>query len=422
MVVVRPFAALRPTSGLADKVAVLPMGMMNSEEARRMAAGNPYSFLHIDKAEIDLPPEQYGVLSGSDVYPDEIYDLASANLRRFEDEGTLHQDETPMFYIYRQQMADRVQTGLVVCASVDDYINNNIKKHEFTRASKEASCIRLMDRCNAHTGPIFLAYQGREEITGLISDWADTHQPVYDFTTANDVTHIVWVVDDMAVTAALIEAFAAVETLYVADGHHRAASSVEVAKLRRSENPQYDGSEGFNYFLATLFPADELRIMDYNRVVRDLNGMSEEAFLARLAEVCDIEPYLCDSCPRPQSSHTISMCLASGWYMLTVREGVFDPSDIMGRLDVSILQNSVLAPILGVGDPRTDERIDFVGGNRGLGELERRVQNGWAVAFAMYPPSIDDLMQIADNGDIMPPKSTWFEPKLLSGLFIHKFD
>ncbi len=419
MVIVRPFAALRPASGLAEKVAVLPMGMMNSEEARQMAAGNPYSFLHIDKAEIDLPSD-IGVLSGTDIYPDDVCDRAADNLHRFEVEGTLQQDNRPMLYIYRQQMNGRTQTGLVVCAAIDDYINNNIKKHEFTRAAKEASCIRLIDRCNANTGPIFLAYQGREDISMLMSGWMTGNVPVYDFVTANGVLHTVWVIDDEAVVAGLIEAFASVETLYIADGHHRAASAVQVGQMRRRDNPQYDGTEEFNFFLATLFPAEELAIMDYNRVVHDLNGLSEEEFLTRLADVFEVEPWRGDGCPRPQARHTITMRLASGWYLLGVREGIFDPDDMMGRLDVSILQNNVLGPILGIADPRTDKRIDFVGGNRGLGELERRVQNGWAAAFAMFPTSMDDLMAIADSGDVMPPKSTWFEPKLLSGLFIHK--
>lgn len=425
MVVIRPFAALRPAKDLAEQVVVLPMGMMNSEEARAMAAGNPYSFLYIDKAEIDLPEEHLGVLSGADVYPDVVCDRAAANLRRFEEDGIMQLDERPMFYIYRQHMGNRTQTGLVVCASIDDYLENNIKPHEFTRAAKEESCIRLIDRCDANTGPIFLAYKKRDEINEIVAAWMADHQPVYDFRTesaAEDrVEHTIWTVDDDEVLGRLVEAFAAVPSLYVADGHHRAASAVQVGVRRRQQNPKYSGAEEYNYFLATLFPADELRIMDYNRVVKDLNGMNEAEFLAKLTEVFEVRPWLGEGCPRPEAQHQMTLRLASGWYLLQVRAEDFDPTDIMGRLDVSILQKCVMEPILGIADPRTDHRIDFVGGNCGLEELERRVESGWAAAFAMYPPCMEDLMTIADGGDVMPPKSTWFEPKLLSGLFVHKF-
>jgi uncharacterized protein (DUF1015 family) len=413
MVKVREFAAIRPARELADKVAALPYDVMNSEEAREMVVGNPCSFLHVDKAEIDLPPE-------TDLYSDEVYAKAASNLEQFIKDGVLQADDKPCLYIYRQEMDGRKQTGLVACASVDDYQNNSIKKHEFTRADKEADRIRHVDECNANTGPIFLTYRDRAEISSVVNAWVAGHAPVYDFVAEDGVGHTVWVIDDSDVIAKLTAAFDAVDALYIADGHHRAASAVRVAEKRRREFPDYDGTEEFNFFLSVIFPASELAIMDYNRVLKDLNGLSEEEFLNRLSACFDIEKYAGEGLPKPSAKHTMSLLLSSGWYKLSVKDGVFDPADPVDRLDVSILQKNVLDAILGIKDPRTDKRIDFVGGIRGLGELVRRVEGGWAAAVAMYPTGLDDLMAIADSGQVMPPKSTWFEPKLRSGLFIHK--
>lgn len=412
MAIFKPFAALRPIPEYASRVAALPYDVMNSDEARVAVKGNPYSFLHIDKAEIDLPET-------TDIYAAEVYEKAAENLKKYETDGICKTDEAPCFYIYRQIMNGREQTGLVGCACVDDYINNNIKKHELTRADKEADRIRHVDICDANTGPIFLCYRDSKGITEII-DAYKKNTPVYDFVTDDGITNTVWVIDDAAVCAQLSALLKESGDFYIADGHHRCASAVNVAKKRREQNPNYDGTEEFNYFLAVLFPAESLEIMDYNRVVKDLNGNSEEEFIEKISKdftVCDTD----SKCAyHPKEKHTFGMYLNGKWYKLTAKDGTFDESDPVGRLDVSILQNNLLTPVLGIGDPRTDKRIDFIGGIRGLGELERLVDNGMKVAFSMYPTTLDDLMSIADAGLTMPPKSTWFEPKLLSGLFIHK--
>lgn len=412
MVKIRPFAALRPRADLADKVAALPYDVMNSEEAREMIKGNPYSFLHVDKAEIDLDP-------AVDLYADEVYAKAAANLRQMAADGVLVED-TPSLYIYAQTMDGRRQVGLVACTAVDDYQQDNIKKHEFTRADKEADRIRHVDECDANTGPIFLTYRDDEVISAEIAAWIAANAPVYDFVAEDGVGHTVWHINDAEVVAKLTAAFGNVPALYIADGHHRAASAVRVAERRRAAHPDYTGEEEFNWFLSVIFPAGELAIMDYNRVIHDLNGMTEDEFLAKLGEVFDITPIAEGACPKPTAKHHCSLYLPGRWYDLAVKDGVFDEADPVARLDVSILQTNVLDKLLGIADPRTDKRIDFVGGIRGLGELEARVADGWAAAFAMYPTGLDDLMAIADSGMVMPPKSTWFEPKLRSGLFIHK--
>lgn len=412
MVKIRPFAALRPRADLADKVAALPYDVMNSEEAREMVKGNPYSFLHVDKAEIDLDP-------AVDLYADEVYAKAAANLRQMAADGVLVED-TPSLYIYAQTMDGRRQVGLVACTAVDDYQQDNIKKHEFTRADKEADRIRHVDECDANTGPIFLTYRDDEVISAEIAAWIAANAPVYDFVAEDGVGHTVWHINDAEVVAKLTAAFGNVPALYIADGHHRAASAVRVAERRRAAHPDYTGEEEFNWFLSVIFPAGELAIMDYNRVIHDLNGMTEDEFLAKLGEVFDITPIAEGACPKPTAKHHCSLYLPGRWYDLAVKDGVFDEADPVARLDVSILQTNVLDKLLGIADPRTDKRIDFVGGIRGLGELEARVADGWAAAFAMYPTGLDDLMAIADSGMVMPPKSTWFEPKLRSGLFIHK--
>lgn len=412
MAVVRPFMAVRPTKELASKVAALPYDVMDSDEAREMVKGNPYSFLHVDKAEIDLDPS-------IDLYDKRVYEKARENLNRMMEEGIFIQDEKPYFYIYQQIMDGRVQTGLVACTSIDDYMNDIIKKHEHTRAEKEQDRINHVDYCDANTGPIFLTYRVKPEIDEIVKGWIKK-EPLYDFVSEDGVAHRVWLIDDEDIINRLSDLFKAVDYLYIADGHHRCASAVKVGQMRRAANPAYTGEEEFNYFLSVIFPDIDLYIMDYNRVVKDLNGYSTEEFLNKIGEKFVVQsaeqsPY------KPEAKHTFGMYLEGKWYKLTAKEGTFNPHDPVDRLDVSILQNNLLAPILGITDPRTDKRIDFVGGIRGLKELERRVASGeMKIAFSMYPTTIDDLMDIADAGKVMPPKSTWFEPKLRSGIFIHK--
>ncbi len=412
MAIFKPFKALRPTKEYASKVAALPYDVMNSEEAKEIVKGNPYSFLHIDKAEIDLPEGTY-------LYSDEVYAKAKENLDKSEAGGIMVTDDTPYFYIYRQIMNGREQTGLVGCAWVDDYIENRIKKHELTRADKEADRIRHVDTCNANTGPIFLCYKSKDEIAEIINKYkADA--PEYDFVTDDGITNTVWVINNTEDCARLSALLAEAGDFYIADGHHRCASAVNVAKKRRENNPCFNGTEEFNFFLAVLFPADELEIMDYNRVVKDLNSNSEEEFIAKISESFIVEDAPCNGAYHPEEKHNFGMYLNNKWYKLTAKDGTFDPKNPVDQLDVSILQKNLLTPILAIGDPRTDKRIDFIGGIRGLKELERLVDNGFKVAFSMYPTTLEDLMSIADANMIMPPKSTWFEPKLLSGLFIHK--
>lgn len=412
MAVIRKFKAIRPTSKMAEAVAALPYDVVNSEEAREMTKDKPYSFLHVDKAEIDLPV-------GTDIYSPQVYAKAKENLDKLVSDGILVQDNKPMLYVYELTMDGRSQTGLVACTSIDEYLNGIIKKHELTREDKEQDRIRHVDICNANTGPIFLAYRTVDEISAIIEN-VKKNAPVYDFTAEDGIKHRAWVIDDDETANKLIELFKAVPNLYIADGHHRNASAAKVGLKRRAEHPDYTGDEEFNYYLAVIFPSDQLKIMDYNRVVKDLNGMTSEEFMNKLAEKFDIHE--ADGRAKPEKQYDFGMYLDKKWYMLTAKENL-RVNDAVAGLDVSILQDNVLIPILGIGDIRTDKRIDFVGGIRGLGELERRVDSGeMKVAFAMYPTSIDQLMTIADENKIMPPKSTWFEPKLRSGLFIHSLD
>ena len=413
MSVVKAFKAVRPTRELAEKVAALPYDVMNSEEAKKMVEGNPLSFLHVDKAEIDLP-------EGTDLYSEQVYLKARANLDALENDGVCRTDEKNCFYIYRQIMNGRSQTGLVGCASIDDYMNNIIKKHEFTRADKEADRIRHVDYCDANTGPIFLTYRKNDALSDIINAWKDSHSPVYDFVTVDGIANTVWVVDCDETNAKLSALFEGTDYLYIADGHHRCASAVRVGQKRREQYPDFNGNEEFNFFLAVAFPENELEIMDYNRVIKDLNGLSPEELFEKLGEKFTLEAYNGEGQYKPEAKHTFGMYLDGKWYKLTAKEGTFDEKDPVDRLDVSIMQNNCITPIFGISDPRTDKRIDFVGGIRGLSELERRCKNDMRIAFSMYPTSLEDLMAIADAGEVMPPKSTWFEPKLLSGLFIHK--
>ena len=409
MAVFRSFRAFRPSADKQALIPALPYDVMNGDEAREMVRDNPFSFLHVDKAEIDLP-------LGTDIYDDAVYEKARENLLNLENTGALVQDKVNCFYIYRQVMNGRAQTGIAGCASIDDYMNNVIKKHEHTLAKKEVDHIRHVDTCNANTGPIFLTYRKNNRINDIVNDWADSHEPVYNFT-ADNVLQTVWVVDDGAVVSELSRLFESVPSMYIADGHHRCASAVRVGQMRREAKADYTGEEEFNFFLAVAFPDDQLEIMDYNRVVRDLNGLSVDKFIESLSDSFVVTKQ--SGRFKPQKKHTFGMLIKNQWYSLEARDKIINNLDPVKRLDVSILQDNVLAPILNITNPKNDERIDFIGGIRGLGELEKRTGSDMELAFAMYPTTVDDLMAIADAGLIMPPKSTWFEPKLLSGLFIH---
>ena len=413
MATIRPFMAIRPASNYAKDVAALPYDVMNSEEAREMVKDKPWSFLHVDKAEVDLPV-------GTDIYSDEVYQKAKENLENMIGHGVIGQDLLPNLYIYRLPMNGKSQTGLVCCTSVDEYIDGTIKKHELTRADKEADRIRHVDYCDANTGPIFLTYRKNEAISTIVNAFKENNAPVYDFITEDGITNTVWVIDDKKITDTLCTEFGKIDYLYIADGHHRCASAVKVGQKRREANPDYTGNEEFNFFLAVAFPEDELEIMDYNRVMKDLNGYSEEEFITKLSEKFTVEAYEGEGQYKPEKKHTFGMYLGKKWDKVTAKEGTFNADDPVEGLDVSILQNNCITPIFGISDPRTDKRIDFVGGIRGLGELERRCKADMRIAFSMYPTSLTELMDIADAGKVMPPKSTWFEPKLLSGLFIHK--
>ena len=414
MATVRPFKGIRPIKELASKIAALPYDVMNSEEAREMVKGNPYSFLHVDRAEIDLDPS-------IDVHDTKVYEKARDNLNKMISDGEYMQDENPCLYIYRQTMNGRAQTGLVFCASIDEYINNTIKKHEFTRADKEQDRINHVDYCNANTGPIFLTYKEHDIASAIINAWTSSNEkrePVYDFVSEDGIGHTVWVIDNPIIVDEIVDMFKEVENLYIADGHHRSASAVKVGIKRRQENPNYTGEEEFNYFLAVAFPDNDLMVMDYNRVVKDLNGLTVDELIKKLEEkfvVTESKEQV-----KPSKKHTFGMFVEDKWYLLEAKDGIYNAEDPIDSLDVAILQNNVLTPILGIEDVRTSDRIDFIGGIRGIGELEKRVNSDMKIAFSMYPTEVHDIMNVADIGEVMPPKSTWFEPKLRSGLFIHK--
>ena len=412
MSIVRPFRAVRPSKEYAQRVISLPYDVMNRTEAKKMAENNPYSFLNICRSEICLP---------DDVSPYErsVYERAKQNIRDYLDKGVFIREDKPVFYIYSQEMNGMVQTGLVATVSIDEYENDKIRKHELTRVEKEQDRINHFDVCNANTEPVFLTYRDEEEISRITESWIKNKNAEYDFTTDDGIKHRLWVVTDEDVISRLSDLFKDVDALYIADGHHRSASAFKVGKKRREENPDYKGDEEFNFFEAVIFPAGELNIFDYNRVVKDLNGLTDEEFLSNIKENFSVEEKGSEEY-RPESKHDFGMFLGGRWYKLTAKQGSFDESDPIKSLDVSILQENLLSPVLGIQDPRTDKRIDFVGGIRGLKELERRVNEDMKVAFAVHPVSIEDLLKVSDEGMIMPPKSTWFEPKLGSGLFIHE--
>ena len=406
---IKPFRGIRPAQGLADQIAALPYDVYNREEAREEALSHPLSFLNIDRPEVHFPPQQ-------DMFAPEVYRKAHDLLWEMVEKGEFVQDETPCYYLYELTMNGRSQTGIVACASIDDYQTGVIKKHENTRAQMEQDRICHVDTCNAQTGPIFLAYRKDPCLQAAVSRAKET-SPLFDFTTEDGVTHRGWIIRDQREIEGIEEAFQNIDRIYIADGHHRAASAVKVGLKRRAAHPDYDGTEEFNYFLSVLFPDEELMIMDYNRVVRDLNGLTTEQFLEAVGEKCQIFPL--KNASSPEQKGQVSMYLEGRWYLLKFKPEYLSEDPVEG-LDVSALQREILAPILNIRDPKQDERIDFVGGIRGLRELERLADGDWAVAFAMYPTSIGELFAVAARGELMPPKSTWFEPKLRSGLFIHE--
>lgn len=409
MAVVKPFKCVRPNTEVVSRVAALPYDVYNRKEACEVVAKEPLSFLKIDRAETQFSDDV-------STYDDRVYAKAKEMLDAEIADGTFVVDDVASYFVYELTMDGRAQTGIVACSSIDDYQNGIIKKHENTREEKELDRIRHVDTTNAQTGPIFLAYRENPVITKVVNK-AKEGAPLYDFVADDDVRHAVWMISDPAEVKTLEEAFASIPNTYIADGHHRCASAVKVGLKRRQENPNYDGTEEFNFFLSVLFPDEQLYIMDYNRVVKDLNGLSKEDFLKAVGEKYDVEfkgsePF------KPVNKGEVGMYLADGWYALKAKPELLSDDPVKG-LDVSILQDNVLGPILGIGDPRTDSRIDFIGGIRGLKELEKRVASDMTVGFAMHPTSIQELFDVADANRLMPPKSTWFEPKLRSGVFIH---
>lgn len=411
MAQIKPFSAVRPAGQtLCETIAALPYDVYNEKEARAYVSKHPKSFLAIDRAETQFD-------EGVDMYSVPVYEKARDLLWDGINNGDFMTDEKPCYYIYELVMNGRVQTGIVACASIDDYMNNIIKKHENTREEKEIDRINHVSYCEAQTGPIFLAYRSNDVITEIIEK-NKLKTPIFDFESEDGVTHRGFVIDEEQDVEKIRGAFNSISEIYIADGHHRCASAVKVGLRKREENPNYNGTEEFNFFLSVLFQDEQLKIMDYNRVVKDLNGLSEEEFLSKLEDCFSVDN-IGNQAQYPLRKGEISMYLYGEWYRLTIKKDLIPTDNVVEALDVSLLQNYVLDPILGIKNPKTDKRIDFVGGIRGLNELERRVSEDCKVAFAMYPTSIQELFGVADAGLLMPPKSTWFEPKLRSGLFIH---
>ncbi len=410
-----PFKGLRPVASKAALIASPPYDVLNSKEARELVKNNPDSFLHIVKPEIDLPED-------TDIYSDKVYAQGKKSLQRLIDKNFLVKDKKPLLYLYRQIMPVgnkfHIQTGVVAGASVVEYEQSLIKKHEYTRVIKEQDRTKHVEMLNASTGPVFLTYKATEKIDMLVDSLCNL-KPVYDFKSPDGISHIFWIIEKEVDISALIEAFKDVPCLYVADGHHRSASACTVAKRRREANPNHKGDEPYNSFLSVIFPHNQMMILDYNRVVKDLNGLTPEEFFKAIDKNFTYEK---TESPKPVKEHDFGMFLDNTWYRLSARAGSFDLNDPVAQLDVAILQENLLAPVLGIGDPRADDRIDFIGGIRGLKELEKRVNTDCKVAFALYPTPIEQLMTIADADRVMPPKSTWFEPKLRSGLVTKFFD
>jgi len=415
MALVKPFRGLRPQPEIAEKVAAPPYDVINSEEARVLAKGKTYTFLHINKPEIDLPPE-------TDLYDPKVYAQGAKNLKRFIDDNVLFQDEKPSFYLYQQIMGEHKQIGFVACVSTKEYREDKIKKHELTRLEKEDDRLNHILSLNAQTGPVFLTYRSKKSIDNLI-EILIKEKPDYDFKTDDDIQHTLWVISNSDNIEKMIQEFEQVDLLYVADGHHRSAAGTRAAEELRKKNPNYSGEEEYNFFLSVLFPHDQINIMDYNRVVKDLNKLGEQEFIDSLRSKFLVREFARSEGYNPKVKHDFGMYLSGMWYRLSAIPGTWDDGHPTGKLDVSILYDNLLKPILGIGDPRTDKRIDFVGGIRGIEGLEARVDTGdMTVAFSLFPTGIEELMATADANEKMPPKSTWFEPKLRSGLIIHLLD
>ena len=415
MAILRAFKGWRPPVEIVKNLASRPYDVLNSNEAREEAAGNPHSLLHIIKPEIDLPED-------IDLYSEAVYNKAAENFKLFRDKNWLVQDEKPSLYIYAQTMNGKTQYGIVGCAGVEDYMNNVIKKHELTRPDKEEDRMKHVRVTNANMEPVFFSYPAKKEIDEIVEAFVKEHPPVYDFTADDGFGHHFWVIDQEELVDRLIQLFEQLPATYVADGHHRTAAAALVGNEKKEKNPNHTGKEEYNYFLAVHFPDNQLTIIDYNRVVKDLNGLSKEEFLTKLEKGFTIEKKGKDNV-KPSRLHEFSMYLDGEWYSLTAKSDTYDDNDPIGVLDVTILTKEVLDPILNIQDLRRSKRIDFVGGIRGLNELSKRVDSGeMAVAFALYPVSMQQLIAIADSGNIMPPKTTWFEPKLRSGLVVHSLE
>ena len=408
-----PFKALRPQKDIVKAVASYPYDVLSVEEAQKLAAGNPYSFLHVEKGEINLPP-------GEAFRSDYVHEQAKAYMEDMIKKEILFQDDQPCYYIYGQKLGEHTQYGIVACFSAEEYEKGLIKKHELTRTDKELDRTRHVDIVNAHTGPVFLTFKSQPSLHQIIASIIVT-SPEYDYTADDGIRHTAWIIKDSSLIRSIHDEFKSTEALYIADGHHRAAAGASVARSRRANNPHHRGNEEYNFFLAVAFPHNELRIMDYNRVVKDLNGLTKEMFMEKIKEYFSItEPFKEKT---PVHAHEFGMYLEGLWYKLTAKRESFPQNHPIDSLDVSILQKNLLSPLLGIQDPRTDKRIDFVGGIRGMGELEKLVDHGkFQVAFSLCPTTLDELIRVADAGLIMPPKSTWFEPKLRSGIFVHPLD
>ena len=412
MAVFRGFQALRPTPEKASCVASLPYDVVSREEAYALGKSNPDSFLHVERAEIDCPKEM-------DMYDEAVYRKAEENLQKMIKEGTLVEDKKRCFYIYELIRKGKSQTGFVGCSSIDDYQNGVIRRHELTRTEKEKDRIRHMEVCCANTSPVFLTCRYKEKLLMLLESFKQTHRPVYDFTAEDEITHRVWVVDEEEEIKIAEEEFGKIPSLYIADGHHRAASAVKTGLKYREENPDYTGEEEFNYFLSVVFPCEQLTILPYHRIVTDLNGITEKAFIGSLK--FNFELMLMPGFPcKPVEKHCMGMYTGGQWYHLKAWKDVYEKKDEISQLDVSILQDKVLRPVLGIEEPTTDKRLRFAGGNMKLRQLQEMADETGGVAFVMFPVEMEDIMKIADEGKLMPPKSTWFEPKLRSGLFVHK--
>jgi len=413
MTLIRAFTGLRPVSNRAEDVAAPPYDVLNSAEARQRVEGRQWSFLHISKPEIDLA-------EGTDPYTDEVYAKGAENLQHMIDSNILTRDDKPSYYFYRLVMGEHVQTGIVAAASVQDYDSNRIRKHEFTRPDKEDDRVRNIDSLNTQTGPVFLTYKHSPEVDAIAASITSTAADV-DITADDGVQHTLWSVSDEAVVSKLTSIFDAMECLYIADGHHRSAAASRIAAKRQSANSDHSGDENYNYFLSVIFPDNQMMILDYNRVIKDLNGLDEKGLLAKIAENFTVTPN--EGPFKPECNGQFGMYLSGQWYKLEINPSLIPQNDPVASLDVSLLADNLIDPVLGVSDPRRDKRIDFIGGIRGLKELEKRVDSGeMAVAFALFATRIDQLMDVADSGNVMPPKSTWFEPKLADGLVSHVLD